>query len=720
MRGRALAALLVLAGAGCLATPAFAQRFRPPRPQPRPVPADAAAAPSATPSLRAHFGVDAASRLLRSLDAAERLRGLERLAAIRTPEALALLERAASPATPGGFDPRAPTEGVARKDPRALLVVVRALATWTNEEGAREALAGILDAATQSFLTQVATSQDPALAETVGLERLRLAREQAAIALASSGHPLAMEALLASARAGGPAQEPALEALAMFPPASSLFGGVALTTPATIALAAQTGDLRVLDSIEGVLAASDPAVRAAALAALGLAGDARVQAAARLALQDQDARVRVAAADALARLGAPDAGPAVEALIGAPATARDGLRLAQDVQAVGVTRAAAAAAAASGDDETRSLALVALGRQSSPLAVEALVALVADARVGGEAAEALARSPSLAAMPAIEKLAAAAPTRRLALRAYYVRLAVRGEASGALDAQLAALASSADAADRALAIQIEVALGRRSLAAALGDADPRVQRGAAMGALALPPAERARAMTGVPVPHDVLARQVLAFLLDGADDTVASTHDLLDRARSGAADAPLAAMALARRSGDDLEEPVDALLASSDPVMRAHVARGLGASATSDAAGRLARAYELETDVEVRRALVQALAARTQDEAAPSRRDTLALAARLDPDRITRDLASRAQAGAALPRAPAANEVAWVRLVAAPGASLPPAATGTVTPPDGVARPIVFDDDGYALVGGLPPGEASLRLASRVTAYQSP
>jgi HEAT repeat protein len=686
-----------------------------------PHPSEPAPAPTASPSLRAHFGVDAANRLLRSSDPAERLRGLERAAAIRTPEALTLLERAASPATPGGFDPRAPVEGVARKDPRALLVVVRALATWTSEPGAREALAGILDAATQSFLTQVATSQDPATAETVGLARLRLAREQAAIALALSGHPLALESLLASARGGGPAQEPALEALAMFPPASTLFGGVALTTPPTIALAAQTGDLRVLDAIQGVLAASDPAVRAAAFAALGLAGDARVQPAARLALKEPDARVRVAAAEALAELGAPDAGPAVEALVGDPATAREGLRLAQVVQSTGVTRAAAARAAASADDATRAAALVALGRQTDPAAVEALVALVSDARLGGDAADALARSPSPGAMAALEKLAAAAPTRRLALRAYFVRRTVRGERSLPLEAHLAAAVASADPVDRALAVQILVALGQRPLASALADPDPRVQRGGAMGALALPPSERARAVAvGLPVVRDEPARQVLAFLLDEADDTVASTRDLLDRARSGAADAPLAAMALARRSSDELAEPVDALLASSDPVLRAHVARGLGASATSDATGRLARAYDFETDVEVRRALIRALASRTQDEQATYRREALALAARLDPDRITRDLAARAEAGEPLQGTAAMREVAWLRLVAAPGASLPPATTGTVTGVDGLARPVVFDDDGYALVGGLPPGQALLRLASRSTAYQSP
>lgn len=143
MRAWGLAALVVAsAGAGwSLAPPALAQSRRPRPAGTHGVPVPAISSANASAGLRAHFGVDAATRLLRSSNPAERLRGLERAASLHTPEALALLERAASPTTPGGFDPRAPTEGVARKDPRALLVVVRGLAGWTDLESAREALA---------------------------------------------------------------------------------------------------------------------------------------------------------------------------------------------------------------------------------------------------------------------------------------------------------------------------------------------------------------------------------------------------------------------------------------------------------------------------------------------------------------------------------------------------------------------------------------------------
>jgi hypothetical protein len=104
---------------------------------------------------------------------------------------------------------------------------------------------------------------------------------------------------------------------------------------------------------------------------------------------------------------------------------------------------------------------------------------------------------------------------------------------------------------------------------------------------------------------------------------------------------------------------------------------------------------------------------------APSLRETLAWAARLDPDRVVRRLAARELAGAEVSTRLAATDVAWVRLVPAPGASLPGGSTAALVTADGVARPVAFDDDGYVLVPGVSPGEASLRLAPQLPAYES-
>jgi HEAT repeat protein len=676
-------------------------------------------------NLRGRFGVDVALRLLRSTDVDERLRGLERAAATRSPEGLSLLERASGAGLPGGFDPRAPIDGIARQDPRALLVVVRGLASWIDREPARTALENLLRESSQAFTTRSPpTARDPAADEADNVDRVLLARQEAAMALAQSGATGPLEALLAAARSGGPGQAAALDALAMFPPVTPLLGGVALTTPGTVALAAELGDLRSLGAMLGAVHASDLALRAAAVAALGLSGDARALDVAHEAAKDKDPRVRVAGAEALAHLGAADAAQAVELLAADDATARDALRIAQEVRSEGVTKAAAARAVASADPELRALAVVALGRQVSPSAVNALVTLAGDPRLAGDAMDALARSPCPAAMTAIEAMATVPATRRMAARAYFVRRAVRGERSGRGDALLATMAASGDGTERALGIEALVALGERSLKHALEDRDPRVRRAAAMGSIAVGNADTTNAETltaRLAVEQDETTRQVLSVgLVEGDPGGRVPTTTLLDRAQAGGPDAPLAALALARRADEELAPKVDALLGSRDPVMRAHVARGLAASKAPDTAGRLARAYTWEPVAEVRRALVEALAARSgKEKDAPSVRDALELAAHLEPDRVTRLLAQRALAGLAGPGRSPGREVAWLRVVAAEGAGLPRDLTGTLLDARGTALPIVFDEDGYALVPGLSPGDSRLRLAPRLPAYDS-
>jgi hypothetical protein len=686
----------------------------------------AASAGSTTTGLRARFGTEIATHLARSKDPDDRLRGLERAAALHTREALALLVRASGTGGPEAIDSRSPLDGMARSDPRALLVVVRALADWLDSEEARSTLASIVAAPVRAFSTgtETAVGGDPSADDARGAARVLLARQEAAIALAESGTLVAFDALIAVALTAGPGQEPALDALAIHYPAAPLVGTAVPTTPALIALAAEAGDLRSLDAIEGATNADESAQRAAALMALGAAGDRRVLAKARAALRDRDAGVRLAAANALVRLGAPDASLAVEGLVGDDATALEALRLAQQVQGEGVTKAAAARAAAMANGEVRTAAVVALGRQMSGLAVAALSALLVDPSIQGDVACAMARSPSPAAMAAIEHMAkGATPMQRLAARAYFVRRFVRAETSAALDALLERLATSNDERDRTVGVEALVALGDRNVAAALEDQDARVRRAAALGALGKWSAtSRMVLLARIAVEPDEATRQLLGLgLTDGDPDGVIPTVDLLERTRRGGPDAPLAALSLAERAGDrDLAE-VDTMLMGNDPALREHVARGLGASAARDAVGRLARAYLQEGDVHVRRAIVAALSARAgEDTSAPARGDALRLAARLDPDRIVRDTASRALAGASARGHSIVHEVAWFRLTPAGGAALPPYMEGTLVQSERVALPIAFDDDGYALVPGVAPGEVEVRLAPRLPPYEAP
>jgi HEAT repeat protein len=674
----------------------------------------------APPSLRSRVGIEVAARLMRSGDPDERLRGIERAAAIGTPESLTLLVRAAGPSLQGGPpDAHPPLDGVARQDMRALLAVVRGLARSVNAASAREALAAILAAPTQSFATRAPASSathDPSRDEPEGLARLLLARQEAAIALDRSGSTLALESLVATARSGGTGQEPALLALAVEPPAGPLtLGGVALTTRSTVTLAARLGDLRTLSAILGIVGASDAGLRAAVIEALGIAGDTRVLEVARASVHDEDPRVRLAAASALVHLGAPEAGAAVEAGVTDEAIALEALGLAREVQTEGVTRAAAALAAASGDHALQGAALAALGRQTTPLSVRALLTLAEQPALEGDAAYAIARSPSAAALGGLEEMAAT--SGRLAARAYLVRRFIRGERSARLDALLHRLAASRDARDRAVGTQALVALGEASLEQALADRDAPVRRAAAMAGMTAGHARSTAALLArLAVEPDVTTRRVLALgLADGDPGGTMPTSALIERSQSGGPDAPMAALAVARRAQSAVDPIVSGLLTSTDRVLRAHAARGLGLGTAPDAPGRLEEAYSFETDLGVRRAVVVALSARGKEGAT-----TLALAAELDPDPVIRAVARGTLEGASAAAPPLVREVAWMRVVPAAGAVLPSETTGVLVQSDGLAVPIAFDEDGYALVPGVPPGEGQLRLAPSLPAYLAP
>jgi hypothetical protein len=376
----------------------------------------------------------------------------------------------------------------------------------------------------------------------------------------------------------------------------------------------------------------------------------------------------------------------------------------------------------------REAAVAVLGRQASAEAVEALVALIqpsAMAFVGldGDAACALGRSPAPGALGAIEAMASAPATRRLAVRAYFVRRYVRGERSARLDALLETLATAVDPVDRAAATQALVALGERALAVALADRDPRVRRAAAMGALARPEAWSNVALAARSASEtDEATREVLASgWTNGDGDSSVATSFLVERAGSGGPDAPLAAFALARRSDDEPSAEVERLLGSPDALLRAHAARGLGASASRSATGRLTAAYAWEEDPGVRRAILEALAARVPGRGDEAARRVFDLAARLDPDAVARWIAARAELGSGrTERAGGPREIAWLRLI--PGETAPAivGATALLATSDGRAIPIAFDDDGYALVPGVSPGEARLRLAPRLPSYSPP
>jgi HEAT repeat protein len=665
--------------------------------------------------LRAHFGADIATRLLASPVAEDRLRGLERAGRAGTDEALALLVKEAERAS------------TSRQSGKAFIVLARALTRYPKEASARTALAALVDAETPSVArsTLLAASDEARRDEAAHASRFELGRETAAIALAATEDPKAIEALVTIVRRGGAGRTAAFRGLAAHPPATpKSFASVALSTPEMVKLAATIGDLRTLEQIRGMLVVGDASLRAAAISAMADLGDMRaLDAAAAAAGAATEPTLRIAGTTALVRLGARDAATRVATLIGDDATAAAGIALGGRISSDNVVNALAARIAVTSNADLRSSAITALGRSMQPSAVKALIELMKDPSMRSDASDALSRSPAPGALDAIASMAVTPAVHRLAARAYVVRALGRGDRDKRLDAFIEKLAQSANGSDRAVGVAASVSLGRTPLAKALSDADPRVRRAAAIASLAHGSGEDdANALLDhLAVEKDESTRVVLAVgLLDGDAGGRVPTSVLVERCDSGDSDAPLAALALARRGDDAFDTKVTTLLVSGDATTRAHVARGLAASPYRNAVGRLATAYAFEPDVRVRRILIASLAARHEASDSPLRLETLALAATLDPDAMIRSDALRAQAGRTADAVPMIRGVEWLHVESAMGVELPKELRAMFIRADGLSVPLAFDEDGYAIVPGSPPGEGRVVLAPRLPAYESP
>jgi HEAT repeat protein len=347
----------------------------------------------------------------------ERLRGLERAASAHTNEMLSVLLKLRD----GG--------GRADSDPRVLLAEVQGLAQWVDRPAVRAALVGIVRDP-WTFLSAGTTRDrlDPVDDERTRTMRVSLARAEAAMALAGTRRPDAVKSLLEIVRdsdAGRAAAAGALRAFAPEVPPDP----ADKASLATFEVVADLDDLRTTGAALDGLRSGDSDLRVASLRALTHLGDARAVVAAKAWRHDPEARLRAAAAATLVRTEDTTAADAVAELVADDETAEDGLRLAEGIQSETVTKAAAARAIASAKPSFRLAAVSALARQTSREAPHVLLVLAADPFLAGPAAAALARSPSLFAISAIEELGERTPSRRLAARAYFVRRYTRGDRS---------------------------------------------------------------------------------------------------------------------------------------------------------------------------------------------------------------------------------------------------------------------------------------------------
>jgi len=613
-------------------------------------------------------------------------------------------------------------DGVARDDPRALLTVVRALSSFIDQPSARATLVSILNAPTALFSLHpsVAVVRDRNTDDQQGAGRIALAKREAAFVLADCGYLSAQQALVSAAESDGPGHDAASEALAASAPIDPLVIGESTPTPSSIALAGRIGDMRSLTAIARQLRSPGDEMRIAVLSALASLGDARALDAAREAVTDPNFRVRLAAAEVFVRLGSVEAERAIAGLIGDDAAALDALELARHVQGVDVIRAATARAMVSALPEVRNAAIGVLGREIDVSAVTSLLEFMKIPVVEGPALCALSRSPSVAALGAIEAMAAQSATRRNAVRAYLVRRKVRGATSAILDSLVNSLAGSQDAKDRAIGVEALVAFGDRPLSRALLDPDGRVRSAAVMGALGrLSEADKEGLLARRYLEPDPRVREILSNgLIGGGADEKMSTETLVDVVRGGRADALLALGALVRRTdGESLSVAFPGLDESPDAATREQVARALGGSPGRDVVGRLVRALRFESDDRVRRAIVLALSTQSRRDAGVS--ELLGWVGRFDPDSTVRSYARVPSAVDHRKDRESPREVACLRVMGPNGSPATRRLTATLVDADGAVVAVDFDDDGYAIVPGLSTGDLLVRLAPSLRPYDA-
>jgi hypothetical protein len=657
-------------------------------------------------SLQSHLALAVAERLLASADSDDRVRGVDRLASAGQREAIDRLVRA--------LEPSAPTW----RDVRARIAALRALSPFASRESVRQALTKAL-------------SIEP------GRTALAVfAQETAAMALAASEDPRATEALVAAVREGGSASGAAEHALLAYPPKSLVAFGTARDglAPAVSRLLARLGDVRGVGLLRATLShgvaartstdggadapGEDQNKRARIAAALALAelGDEEQIPVARSWLVNADLELKLAGAEVLARSGAKEADDAVTTVLRVPELRAPAVRLAATMPRAAML--GALADAVTGNDATAKIALAAMGRIGSREAINKLSAFAREPSRALDAAFALARAPGADARSALEGLLREPAQKRLAARAGVVRALVLDDAPSGLSDVLDALLASPDAADRAAAAFGKVALRDEHSAKWVRSDDAVVARAAARAALVAGHNTAVACVARLATEKDAVTRSALGLALVAAPDRWGqlSTDQLSEWADSDQPIAPLAAVVLGERERDGVESAAQRLLASPDPVVRAHAALGLARSPLADATGRLADALRFEPDDAVRRAIVTALATRKESQRVAALESTL----RFDPEPRVRELARLAVRGA-LPSmfgvrcyGSGVCHVAWISLTPSMPSvtALVANRAATLLDASGLSLPVVADPDGAVIVPGISAGSASFRLAS--------
>jgi hypothetical protein len=640
-------------------------------------------------SFAQRFGFQHPMALLHAPSPEDRLRGIQRLAGLeRQTEG----ERLASFAVERG----------AQLGPRELLALTRALAMSRASAKRELALASLMSQRTA----------DDVLPEHVAL--LELVRATAALGLASSGRGGALEALGRALRAGGPAAAVAAGALEAYPPAR-LEPLLAVPGEPTIELArllGKLGDQRAFHPLRAWVRGESAEVRAAAAISLTQLGAMETVPLARQWLAQDLAVLKDAGLQILMLAQAPEAGAYL---------ARQLEEHAADSVARARTLAYPSAALLAGvltrtrDDSEPDDWSTLLGRIGGLAAVRELGTAQARPESAFAATHALSRLPGPDAHAALADSLEREVALPLSVRAAAAREQLWQERFEPLAPRVAALLRSEVPGERAAGAWASALTGDKAALIELESGDEVRILSAANAGLLLGDAvyRRAAALLTRAAPGRI--RTALSFCLMRASGRqgvpTAVLRSLVDE---GGAARPLALRALAARDDSEPSSYATAFLDHADPLLRAHVARGLGDSARPSATGLLARRLELETDEAVRHAIVCALSVRRGRSVTRS----LQLAAHLDPSPRVRSAARLALGGARLGDAPAGADVLWAEVRSTQAVGL--GDTGPVVLLDvapGLALPVFADPAGILVVPGVGAGQRGIRLQIAASSF---
>ncbi len=629
-----------------------------------------------------HFGVEHLVALLQSAESRDRVRGIQRLVGLGTDAAL---DRVSSFAL----------ERRAQLGAREWLTLARALAERVSHPKSQLVLATLV-------------SHEPG--DDAGpdeVQLLDLARATAALVLAEEGTAASLQVLGRALRTGGQSAALAAHALEAHPPTRL---GLLLDVPGepSVELAqllGVLGDQRAFHPLRAWVRGASAEVRAAAAIALTQLGHMETVPLARQWLGHEAPVLRQAALRILSMAQDPAAAPSLARQLSAGDVGGALRRLALEFPSTALIDVAVTRLGQGGTDAASWWTL--LGRIGGRQAARELEAGLASPEHAFAAAHALSRLAGSDAHDVVARSLERQLALPLTIRAAAARSRLWDEQFAALPRRLATLLQSDVPSERAAAAWGLSLAGGRAALAQLESGDAARILAAANNALVFDDAvlEAAAALLSAAEPGPVRTALAVALIRPSGQRKVASML-LRELVAEGGAARPLALRVLASRDEPEIGPLVARYLNHPDPVLRAHVVRGLGDNVLPSAIGLLTGRYEFETDASVRQAIVCALSSRRGLSALR----TLSLAARLDPSPRVRSAARLAGAGVRLSDPPAGSDVLWAELRPVPASVAPSESGALLNVAPGLALPVFADATGLLVVAGVSVNHLGIRL----------